>query len=112
MRRAYPNAPRREVESGFRAILRVAGPAMPAQPLAARARPAHLIAMKLFHRIAAFALTALILGGCLAQIPGDNVAEMKVEFFPPLGPDERDFDSPCRHFGNETPFSDRPVHQC
>lgn len=68
--------------------------------------------MKAFCCGAALAVSALVLGGCLAEIPGDSPAEMRVQFFPPLGPDERDFNSPCRHFGNETPFSDRPVHQC
>ncbi len=57
-------------------------------------------------------VAVVLLGGCLAEIPGDQVSAMTVEFFPPLGPDERDFNSPCEHFGNPTPFSDRPVHRC
>lgn len=62
--------------------------------------------------IALVVLIAGSLSACLMRIPGDGSEPVVTDILPQLGPDERYFDSPCRHFGNETPFSDRPVHEC
>jgi hypothetical protein len=53
------------------------------------------------------------LGACEIHVAGDDLSgPIEMRWVAYAGPDERDFDSPCRHFGNVTPFSDKPVYQC
>jgi hypothetical protein len=54
-----------------------------------------------------------VLGGCLAELPDNRISEAQVTWFPQLGTDERDFNSICSHFGNETALSyAQPYHRC
>jgi hypothetical protein len=53
------------------------------------------------------------LGGCLAEVPDNHLSAAKVIWFPQIGTDERDFNSICSHFGNETALSyAQPYHRC
>jgi hypothetical protein len=53
------------------------------------------------------------LGGCLVELPENRISEAQVSWFPQLGTDERDFNSICSHFGNETALSYvQPYHRC
>jgi len=53
------------------------------------------------------------LGGCLAEVPGNRLSAAEVTWFPQIGTDERDFNSICSHFGNETALSyPQPYHRC
>jgi hypothetical protein len=53
-----------------------------------------------------------LVGACDIHMPGPGFAGPVYFRWATLGPDERDFNSWCRHFGNVTPFSDRPVDGC
>jgi hypothetical protein len=60
-------------------------------------------------------LSALLasLGGCLAEVPDNRISSAQVTWFPQIGTDERDFNSICSHFGNETALSyAQPYHRC
>ena len=57
-------------------------------------------------------LAAPSLSACLIQIPDNDTSRAAVTWWPLLGTDERDFDSACSHFGNETPFSQKTYHRC
>jgi hypothetical protein len=57
-------------------------------------------------------LACASLSGCLVEVPDRNTSEAMVTWWPVLGTDERDFNSTCAHFGNETPFSQKPYHRC
>ncbi len=60
-------------------------------------------------------LSALLslLGGCLAEVPDGRISAAEVTWFPQIGTDERDFNSICSHFGNETALSyAQPYHRC
>ena len=53
------------------------------------------------------------LGGCLAEVPDNRLSAAEVIWFPQIGTDERDFNSICSHFGNETALSyAQPYHRC
>jgi hypothetical protein len=53
------------------------------------------------------------LGGCLAEVPDNRLSAAEVIWFPQIGTDERDFNSICSHFGNETALSyPQPYHRC
>jgi hypothetical protein len=53
------------------------------------------------------------LAGCLAEVPDNRISEAQVMWFPQIGTDERDFNSICSHFGNETALSyAQPYHRC
>lgn len=52
------------------------------------------------------------LSGCLIEIPDHDASQAAVKWWPLLGTDERDFDSMCSHFGNETPSSQKTYHRC
>lgn len=62
------------------------------------------------------ALVLLLVGsslsGCLVQIHDYDTSQAVVTWLPLLGTDERDFDSACSHFGNETPQSQKYYHRC
>jgi hypothetical protein len=63
-------------------------------------------------RVAGAAIIAAMLSGCLAEVPDNDASQMTVTWCPQIGTDERDFNSICSHFGNETPFSQKPYHRC
>jgi hypothetical protein len=63
-----------------------------------------------------FAIVLLLAGpslsACLIEIPDHDTSHAVVTWWPLLGTDERDFNSTCSHFGNETPSSQKPYHRC
>lgn len=61
---------------------------------------------------AALLVLSAPLSACVIHIPDQGPVEMRWVTNADLGPDERDWNSPCEHFGNVTPFSDKPVHRC
>jgi hypothetical protein len=66
-----------------------------------------------WRRFAVVLLMSTALAACEAHIAGDNpFGPMEIRWVSLGRPDERDFNSPCRYFGNVTPFSDRPVYSC
>ena len=50
--------------------------------------------------------------GTLIEIPNNDTSHAVATWWPLLGTDERDFDSTCSHFGNETPESQKYYHRC
>lgn len=53
------------------------------------------------------------LAGCEIHIAGDDLAgPIEIRWAATAPWDERDFDSPWRHFGQVAPFTDRPVFRC
>jgi hypothetical protein len=55
---------------------------------------------------------SLLLSACIVEMPDRDPSQATLTWFPQIGTDERDFHSICSHFGNETPFSQKPYHRC